>query len=539
MTVNLGLAGFLTSKKAGQFGHRPDKGAQPGSHSFGDTLKDLATIRRPSASPQAKPDGRETGAIDAAAWVQPDRPVARELGFGLPAFPDAAEEAPDEESLAQPVLQATEPIEDSGPTLPLPAVPPTPGQADADVTEPLRAMADATEPEGDATNGDDARPAPAATAQPREQSGAKESAPSTRATPDTRTAPVADEDSARSTLAMLDGKAAPAANDGGMEDSAHSPAPAADDGVEVAARQQASTRPEPQWWGVSRQMRGDPVPDSRGATNGSAAPAAVAGPEAKATRPAASQPAPVPARGAALAADSRVSANAAGNERSAPGIQHQADPRVDSMPADGKAARNQPAADPLSARVNVLGFSAAPAPAANPVQALGPTAAGLVEAIEAEPTWRAAAEAAGPQRGQAVQQGTNTLRIQLNPAELGMVTARLSVSGPQLSIEIQTESSDARHKLAGDSDAIVKALRAIGFDIDKVTIQQVPQGASTASPQGGNAGREPSWNGQQQPQDRAGANNGGGGHPSGRQGEGARHGQGEAGANSAGGGVYI
>lgn len=196
-------------------------------------------------------------------------------------------------------------------------------------------------------------------------------------------------------------------------------------------------------------------------------------------------------------------------------------------------------ADPVSAKVNVLNFTAAPAPAQAAPPVLSTTATGLVAAIEAEGTWRTAAQdpanSAAP-RGTSAPGGVNTLRIQLQPVELGMVTARLVASGSQLSIEIQVESNDARQRLANDSEVIVKALRAIGYDIDKVTIQQGPQNSQSSAQQGA-SGR----NDQMQPDQQADRNARGRGDQgaAGRDGGGARNGAGETMADRAGGGRYI
>lgn len=211
----------------------------------------------------------------------------------------------------------------------------------------------------------------------------------------------------------------------------------------------------------------------------------------------------------------------------------------------GQAADKSQIQGQAQPRVNVLGFTAAIAPAAPPPAAaaglaaqLSTTAAGIVDAIEAEPTWRAAAAAdAGFQRSHNPGP-VSSLRIQLNPAELGMVTARLIASGSQLEIELRVESNDARQKLAHDADAIVKALRGIGYDIDRVTIQQVQQGAAAAGQQGAPS-RDPFMQGQQQ-QEQAGANAGGrNGQGSGDSAGTGRHNHGETVADGAGGGVYI
>lgn len=195
-------------------------------------------------------------------------------------------------------------------------------------------------------------------------------------------------------------------------------------------------------------------------------------------------------------------------------------------------------ADGGQPRVSVLGFTTSAPPvlpaALSQPSALSPTAAGVVTAMEAEPTWRAAAAEAATQRGQ--QAGTvSTLRIQLNPAELGLVTARLVATGSQLEIEIRVESNDARQRLSNDADAIVKALRGIGYDIERVTIQQAQPGAAASQQQGGGQ-RDPFTQGQQ---GEAGANAGRGGQGEKSDGNTARGTPGETAAERAGGGVYI
>lgn len=77
----------------------------------------------------------------------------------------------------------------------------------------------------------------------------------------------------------------------------------------------------------------------------------------------------------------------------------------------------------------------------------------------------------------------HTLQIQLQPADLGRVNARMSIEGTQLRVEIQVETEQARAALTKDADSILKALKAAGFEIDRVTIQQA-QPASNAAPTG-------------------------------------------------------
>jgi chemotaxis protein MotD len=68
------------------------------------------------------------------------------------------------------------------------------------------------------------------------------------------------------------------------------------------------------------------------------------------------------------------------------------------------------------------------------------------------------------------------LRIQLHPLELGMVTAKLSLQGGTMAVELQAETREAAARLAADSQDIVRSLRGLGIEVDRVTVTQ-----STAS----------------------------------------------------------
>lgn len=129
-----------------------------------------------------------------------------------------------------------------------------------------------------------------------------------------------------------------------------------------------------------------------------------------------------------------------------------------------------------AAKVSVVAQQAAPAPAAVP--ALGPNAAAIVAAIDTSQSWQPLASLSMPAFRS--MQPMHSLKIQLHPAELGMVTANLKASGDQLSVELQVDNQDAYDRLSADSDAIVKSLRSLGYDIDRVSIQQ-PQAATTVT----------------------------------------------------------
>ncbi|MCB1467694.1 MAG: flagellar hook-length control protein FliK, partial [Rhizobiaceae bacterium] len=93
--------------------------------------------------------------------------------------------------------------------------------------------------------------------------------------------------------------------------------------------------------------------------------------------------------------------------------------------------------------------------------------------------------------------GTQTLKIQLRPVELGEITAVLRMNGDSITVEISTEKMEAYDRLSTDSDSIVKALRGLGLQIDQVTVQ--PPQAATASAKGdaGPSGQQANGSGQQ------------------------------------------
>lgn len=186
--------------------------------------------------------------------------------------------------------------------------------------------------------------------------------------------------------------------------------------------------------------------------------------------------------------------------------------------------------------VTVVSHQVSPAMPAQPA-AMSNTAAAFVESLAGGALGSARAEAAGhvsfaPTVGKAGP--VTTLNIQLQPAELGMVTARLSGTEGQLSIEITVENAEARHRLTSDSDAIVTALRGLGIEVDRLTVQQSQANAGNTpngSARENEFGQSGDSRGERQDQARQGSE-----RDHGRD----RHGgQGNAQADRGGGGVYI
>jgi len=194
-------------------------------------------------------------------------------------------------------------------------------------------------------------------------------------------------------------------------------------------------------------------------------------------------------------------------------------------------------------QANVVAEQSFPAPAP---YALSRSASQLVGAMTSDPGWRqaAAASATALQPAATVTSPAHALKIELHPAELGSVTASLRMAGQQLSIEVRPETHEAYRKLSADSEAIVKSLRGLGFDIDRVTVLQPSLAATPAAraDAAGHAGMQP---GRDQPSFQAGSNGGGAG-AEGQQWRGERHDDGQDGGRTApqlreraGGGLFI
>jgi chemotaxis protein MotD len=176
-------------------------------------------------------------------------------------------------------------------------------------------------------------------------------------------------------------------------------------------------------------------------------------------------------------------------------------------------------------------------------------AAAVTSAITQDPEWTASLSATGGlSHAEAAATGkvVNTLKIQMHPIELGLVTATLRLHGDKLVVSLQVETGEAYRQLTDDQDAIVRALRGQGFAVDQVSVQLAPADRS-ANTQGDSQQQQQFSS---QPQAREGGNGrqGGNGEGSGTFArEGASH-EGNTSENASGlaggqpqrsGGVYL
>ncbi|WP_246617416.1 flagellar hook-length control protein FliK [Rhizobium populisoli] len=134
--------------------------------------------------------------------------------------------------------------------------------------------------------------------------------------------------------------------------------------------------------------------------------------------------------------------------------------------------------------------------------------------------WAAAMHPTSALSNAAIQSSTgnvvNTLKLQMNPHDLGSVMATLRLHGEELNVHLTVETRAAYRQLSEDSGGILDALRAQGFSVDQVTISIAPTADSDT-----NNSQQPGQNNQAGQQFTEG----------GRQGQAADRGQQQAGNN--------
>ncbi len=206
--------------------------------------------------------------------------------------------------------------------------------------------------------------------------------------------------------------------------------------------------------------------------------------ETTAVRAAVATAQPDPATVAPRIADPVTGPVASFNAALAAGSQSRSDDR-----SDGRSGQQNRRGDGLAARVTVVAEQSIPAPAAH----VSATSTALVAGLTGDSGWHSALRSvAAMQRvsGQMNGAPVHSMKLQLHPAELGMVTADLRFSGDQLAVELKVENAEAYHRLSSDSDSIVASLKALGYDIDQVTVAQSSVANSTGGRPDAGAGTD-------------------------------------------------
>ncbi len=120
------------------------------------------------------------------------------------------------------------------------------------------------------------------------------------------------------------------------------------------------------------------------------------------------------------------------------------------------------------------------------------TSAALADAITTNTDWREIARhlsSLPTDQRAAAGIPVQALDIQLQPAELGMVQARLTRSGDHLAVELRVGTDEAHRRLSSDKDAIVKAMQGLGLEVDRVVIH-APSNASAGHQATASGGRD-------------------------------------------------
>ncbi|MCJ8054000.1 flagellar hook-length control protein FliK [Shinella curvata] len=156
-------------------------------------------------------------------------------------------------------------------------------------------------------------------------------------------------------------------------------------------------------------------------------------------------------------------------------------------------------------------------------------AGAVTTAIAQDPNWAASLSAtSGLSHSEAAVTGkvVNTLKIQMKPVDLGMVTATLRLHGDALVVSLQVDTAEAYRQLSDDQESIVKALRGHGFAVDQVSVQLSPVDRSSGQQQGDGQTQQQQQQFSSQPQAREGGNGRQGGNGDGTRtfaGEGTSH----------------
>ncbi len=130
-------------------------------------------------------------------------------------------------------------------------------------------------------------------------------------------------------------------------------------------------------------------------------------------------------------------------------------------------------------RVQVLSSSGTVAPAAVATMLPGPAqqlTSAMLTTLGTAQTQAANAAAPLPEATAARPAALHSLTIQLQPAELGRVLARMTINDGQLTVAVQVETSEAHQRISTDRDILSNALRSAGYEVDRIIVQQIQPG---------------------------------------------------------------
>ncbi|MDW9365009.1 flagellar hook-length control protein FliK [Sinorhizobium meliloti] len=106
--------------------------------------------------------------------------------------------------------------------------------------------------------------------------------------------------------------------------------------------------------------------------------------------------------------------------------------------------------------------------------AVNENATSVTTAIAGDSGWAEALQSSAattkPEAWSQAGKTLSTLKIQMHPVDLGMVTATLRLKDDELQVDLKVETGEAFRQLRDDQSEMVKALRAQGFAVDQVNI---------------------------------------------------------------------
>lgn len=115
--------------------------------------------------------------------------------------------------------------------------------------------------------------------------------------------------------------------------------------------------------------------------------------------------------------------------------------------------------------------------------------AAVTAALSGDSEWAHAMQASSSLSNAAELSSTgkvvNTLKIQMNPIDLGLVTATLRLQGDALNVDLKVESAAAYRQLREDHGKMLESLRSQGYAVDGVTISMAPTPNTDAGSQSG------------------------------------------------------
>lgn len=111
----------------------------------------------------------------------------------------------------------------------------------------------------------------------------------------------------------------------------------------------------------------------------------------------------------------------------------------------------------------------------------------VIQSMSGDPEWQVAMRPGSELANAAAQAGSgkvvNTLKIQMHPIELGLVTATMRLQGEELTVELKVHTGVAYKQLRDDQSQIIESLKAQGFNVDQVSVVFAPDRSDQASGQ--------------------------------------------------------